>query len=1065
MKTLYHHIQHTARLFCLAALVVACALLSSPSYAQFDEGRLTITNDTKSINIGRYMHITPDRDGALTYNAIISRHINNIRGERYNRNILSLGYPANASWILFTVDNQTNITDWVLDFGALAGGRQAMATKLLVRNHTRGESYARAMREKGRAGANGEGIESGVIPIKITPASKELFVLYVEASGPFAQTINPRISLQNHYVSNGGLAKSGAALFTIALLAIIMFLVALSAIHRNKPYLLFAGYFVLIGLIWGVIQNIFVMRFELLGNALSILAMLTFTLGVFVSHTLLNITREDRKEQATLYLLMLTGLVGAAAIGLLFNAKAALHVPILTSIMLVIPLALVLISAQQAKYGNRPAFYIALGWAANLAGAIITLAATAQFIALSPLFINAYWFGILAQGVCFVLAVFKHADLIMEEEHQMRARAGREAQTMMRLRQSKESADQARLLRVIEREREVLAELREREMQRTEEMRKAKEVADSANDAKSAFLAVVSHEVRTPMTGVMGMVKLLLGTKLSKEQHEYTTAIKNSGETMMVLLNDILDFEKIESGNMQLEMIDFDFTNLVEGVKTLMSGHASGKDISLTTDIPPDFPRFVKGDPTRIRQVILNLTNNAIKFTEEGGVTLKLKAITLENKPASVVADYEISFIVEDTGIGIPEEARQKLFTPFTQADESTTRKYGGTGLGLAICKKIVDAMSGTIGVNSVEGQGSTFFFNLLMEKGDQTLAAEHNTALAPSEVQQDNEKTLHILIIEDNDVNRRVLHGMLEQKGHKTAMAKDGAEALSLIADHTFDLIISDINMDGMDGFETTARIRDLPDENKSQTPIIALTGNVQDSDIESYYAAGMNGFLAKPIDTDKLYEIVDLAANDALVIRDRAEQSKAPPPSPEVIPAPEPTKAADPFPFPDDNDVYVPAPPPKKKSAPAPAISMDAVDTSDLSIDDEEKETGSPASDDKSDGPEFNQSMLMNLLETLGKVPFNELLNSYYEQADVIIDALEGALNDEDFKVIHDRGHEMKGMAANFGMTGLATIAKHIERAGKDKDMNTAKDNISQLSPMNTTLKKAVTAWLNDL
>ena len=1014
--THFHKITpNAAKIFCALCFATLCFFsLIQVAQAQFSADRLTLTDKTSAINIGSYMHMTQDVDGSLNYNAIISRHINNIRGKRYERDILSLGYPAGGNWILFSADNQTEQSDWVLDFGSSFTGRQAMATKLLVRNHTRSETYARAMREKGRDGANGQGLQNGKVQITVTPGATELFVVYIEAAGPFAKTIAPRILSQDTITRSADRASFFSQIFMIGLISVIAFFIALAVMHHSKYYTLFSVYFILHALTWTALEHITFLRFELTGNLISLIAMINLTLGVLVSRKLLNLSHEDRKEDAILYLLGIAALAGAASLSLVFGANSALHVPILISIILAVPLALSLISAQQAKYGNKPAVYLALGWAISFVCTLLTIASSAQIVALSALFLNMYWLGILAQGICFIIATIHHAKIRQEEEDQVRARAGREAQTMMRLRQSKESADQARLLRVIEREREVLAELREREMQRTEEMRTAKELADSANEAKSAFLAVVSHEVRTPMTGIMGMVRLLLGTQLSKEQNEYAGAIKNSGETMMVLLNDILDFEKIESGNMQLENIDFDFSDLVQGVKTLMSGHASGKDITLKTDIPANFPRFVKGDPTRIRQVILNLTNNAIKFTDKGAVVLRLKAVELENTPESVIADYEISMIVEDSGIGISEEARQKLFTPFTQAEESTARKYGGTGLGLAICKKLIDAMGGTIGVNSVEGQGSTFFFNLLMERGEETEAMKVAGLEANNSEDNRNDRKMTILVIEDNDVNRRVLHGMLEQKGHGTEMAKNGNEALKIIENQNFDLIISDINMDGMDGFETTKHIRALDDETKRNTPIIALTGNVQDKDIASYYEAGMNGFLAKPIDTDKLYDIVMRAGNGELdnIIQDSPAEGV----DIDTTIAPALEMQADPFPLPADN-------------------------------------------------VNFNQSMLMNLLETLGKVPFDELLNSYYEQTDTIIVALESALKDEDFEIIRDRGHELKGMAGNFGMSDVSDLAKYIERAGKDKDLETAQENIPQLNGSNAALKKAVNAWRDSL
>lgn len=373
------------------------------------------------------------------------------------------------------------------------------------------------------------------------------------------------------------------------------------------------------------------------------------------------------------------------------------------------------------------------------------------------------------------------------------------------------------------------------------EVREARDSAEAAAKAKSDFLAMMSHEIRTPMNGVIGMTRLLLRRPLGTEERHFAETVLESAEGLMHLLNGILDFSKLEAGKLDLELLDFDLRRMVDGSLALMQGRAEEKGLTFQADVDHDCPRYLKGDSARLRQVLLNLVGNALKFTEEGGVTVSVS-------PAGTEGTYR--FRVTDTGIGIPQDKIDRLFQEFSQADSSTARQYGGTGLGLAICKQLVELMGGQIAVDSVPGTGSTFWFEIPLADG----AMPDNRDLPAS---ADKLPPLTLLVAEDNLVNQQVARGLLEAEGHSVKIVPDGAAALAALGAEppgTYDAILMDMNMPVMDGLEATRRIRAL-DPPLSDTPIVAATAAATAEEVQRCLAAGMDAYVAKPIHPGLLF------------------------------------------------------------------------------------------------------------------------------------------------------------------------------------------------------------------
>lgn len=396
--------------------------------------------------------------------------------------------------------------------------------------------------------------------------------------------------------------------------------------------------------------------------------------------------------------------------------------------------------------------------------------------------------------------------------------------------------------------------LEERIRQRTRELEVAMQRALAANQAKNEFLANISHELRTPMNGVLGMMNIVLDSDLSTEQRENLQTAQRCAYSLLAVLNDVLDLSKIEAGRMAIEQIPFDLRMVIDDCLKTQATVAAGKGILLTGDVRPEVPAWVNGDALRLRQILANLLSNAVKFTEEGSVVL-----TARELPASGPGLSRVEIAVNDTGIGIAPETQAHIFEMFTQADTSISRRFGGTGLGLAITKRLVEMQGGAITVESTPGKGSRFA--VVIEYG---ACEPPGQASAPSATQT-QARGGRILVVEDNSVNQRLVQALLQKHGYEVVLTASGRDALDVLESGSkFILVLMDVQMPELDGLETTRIIR--RDPRWQNLPVIAMTARAMQGDRECCLAAGMNGYLSKPIHAAHLLSVIETFTKTAM-------------------------------------------------------------------------------------------------------------------------------------------------------------------------------------------------------
>lgn len=983
----------------LAAVIGFGMLLSAAAFAQNQAADnnpplhpLLLTSQTSAYNVTPYLSLFEDREKKFSFQKVLAQYKTGA-GRRFTGTDIFLGYSSSAYWLVFTVENHNPVKSrWVLDLGQRLDGTSGIADRLAFFSDDAPDSTLMIDGRHVKNKLQLQEQEKNAIPLALGQGQSRTFALYIEPTAGTPLVLAPQLAEQARYQAlHDGVTFENIILFTlIAVLACAFIFFLLN--HRSFiPALLivYAGIELLIYKSTDEIvsygNNTSLVYLDLL-YALAGIAALLLTDQVLFSG------REQKKLLSKSIVLAAAGIALTTAISISAEAASNITMPLLVR-FLPVALPAFIAAAGFITVMTRAvpqSLLFTFSWLVLLLGALVTEASMTGMTPFSAFLLNFYWisFGIhilfLSWSSLHFITASKRIQLQHETEEALRL------EDEMEFRKTRELSDQTRLLGVLQREKELITDLRSREAERLQALRQAKETAEEANKAKTEFLAIISHEIRTPMTGIMGMIRMLMDTPLNPKQREHTSTLHYAAEALLALLNDILDFSKASAGRVELESVNFDLGRLVESVVLLISGRAEEKKITLKAEIDPKTPLLLKGDPTRLRQILLNLITNAVKFTDKGTVTLIVRPQGFSpNKP-------QIYFAVKDSGIGIPKEAQKNIFTPYTQANASISRRFGGTGLGLSICQRLVAAMGGDIQLESEVGVGTTFFFTVGFEEGTSEAEAASITYY--------NVRPLRILVVDDNNINQKVVAGYLEKDKHKITPAMSAKQAFDELSKANFDVIMMDMEMPEIDGLTATRMIRALEDKDKADTPIIAMTANSMQQDIDRCLQAGMNDACSKPIEIDKLRTMLLHVANKEGSFR----VSDTPAPAPATRPGrTEPPQAA-------------------------PAAEL------------------------------FNADTLSSLKKSMKPDELAEMMNGLYEKTDELITSAEKAVAEKDVKSLARRGHDIYGMTANFGLTAISEPAHQLDRQAKDNaPIEALAIIVSQLRPAYESTRKAIDAW----
>ncbi len=1017
--------------------------------------KAVITNFTETMHFAGRMYVIPETAETSTLKSLRDLVAKGQIGKyKYDNRIINMGVSDDPFWVIIPLSSISNQEQWLFTTGGRMEGRQGnyslfeifdLQTETQILSSNRGAAINTSVSDK--------------FYLHIPAKQERILAFHIRGTSGTLTTFTPE--LYNATLSSMG--RDVLSWLDIWLsISAFAFMLGLLRSSGNAS-------FAFIGLICLCIfgQEILVTPFaqQNFVNAATYIPGLTVLSYLFLFAAYFkSYFDDDIDERPTSLLAGLGGIFFISGVsGILLSYSLEMPSLLLTHIPKILACALIgFLSLRRSLQSDMFYYSILAAFSfTQCAAALITVLLANNLILPSEPIVYSIPYLLTIASICISFLFFLAPVLASVIAHRVPRASLQNLQktdtheAREDLREAREKSEHRRLMQVIEQERKTMADMQIKTALQTEEMRKAKEEADEATRAKSAFLAVVSHEIRTPMTGIMGMLRLLQDTTLTKEQFEYTTTIKDSGDALLALLNDILDFEKIESGKMELESISFDLRRMLRGIHTLMKGHADFKNIDLNLDIAPETPTWVMGDPTRLRQVLLNLINNAIKFTGKGAVYIRVQDLTDKSNDGDSL--HQIYFAVQDAGIGISLDAQKRLFMPFAQANSSVSRKYGGTGLGLAICKRLIEAMGGSISISSKENEGSTFFFTLKMQdgtaQGEDTAAEPAAPAPATSlPTTGTGELFFHhhlkLLVVDDNMINLKVVRGFIDKIGIECATASSGHEALDMLEKNAYSAVLLDLQLPDMNGIEIAELIRKHHRPTIAEMPIIAFTGNTADEDMESCRIAGMNDFAPKPISFEKLVEILQKADGQRDFLWPLESQESNDHISPLSRHVQQMEKAEKEF------GTYDPGPIDLDEDDDSFAVAVQKFE--------EQEKAGGPMV--KGSLAEFglDEAILSSLVNGLGRAQTEDILIGFYEKADELIATIGNTYLAGDTAALYARAHELKGMAANFGFAHLSALCTTIEKAAREGTLDTAREATEKLGETYSITRTHLSEWL---